>query len=90
MGKPKLVKTKLPATATAGPAKTTPLKPPVTRSKTKRQTVPAKAVAVEAEDVTTAPVEAEYDTDELAELPMDCELEEGSEPGEGEAQIDEQ
>ena len=91
VGRPKLAKLKPPAAATAaGPKKTTPPKPPVTRSKTQKQPVSAKAVIEEPEDNTTAPVDAEYDTDELAKLPTDSEPEMESEPGEENAQLEEQ
>ena len=39
-------------------------------------------VVAEPEDDVAAPMDAEYDTDELAELPTDSEPEAGSEPGE--------
>ena len=55
--------------------KATPPKPPVTRSKTRNQPAPTPVAATDLETDTAAPVDAEYDTDELAELPMDSELE---------------
>ena len=62
------------AAATA-PKKATPPKPPVTRSKTRNQPMPTPVAATDLEADTTAPVDAEYDTDELAELPTDSESE---------------
>ena len=47
-------------------------------------------VVADTEDDTAAPMDAEYDTDELAELPTDSEPEAGSEPGEENAQLEEQ
>ena len=41
-------------------------------------------------DDKTAPVDAEYDTDELAELPTDSESEDGPELEEENAQLEEQ
>ena len=64
-----------PPAAAAAPKKTTPPKPPVTRSKTKNQPVPAPVVAADLENDTAAPMDAEYDTDKLAELPTDSEPE---------------
>ena len=74
-----------------GPKKPTPPKPPVTRSQTKKQ-ITSKTVAVtDPEGDTAAPVDAEYDTDELAELPTDSESElVESESGEETAQKEEQ
>ena len=57
------------AAAAAAPKKATPPKPPVTRSKTRNQPAPISVAATDLETDTTAPVGAEYDTDELAELP---------------------
>ena len=61
--------------AAAAPKKAAPPKPPVTRSKTRNQPVPTPVAATDLETDTTAPVDAEYDTEELAELPMDSEPE---------------
>ena len=90
VGRPaKIVKPKAPQAA--GPKKTTPLKPPVTRSKTKNQPIPTNVSVTDPEDDTTAPVSVEYDTDELAELPTDSEPKAvESEPGEETAQIEKQ
>ena len=78
-----------PAT-TPGPKKATPPKPPVTQSKTRNQPAPANVVVADPEDDIAAPMNAEYDTDKLAELPTDSEPEAGSEPGEENAQHEEQ
>ena len=86
VAKPKLAQ---PATA-AGPKKATPLKPPVTRSKMQNQPTPANVVVADPEDNTAAPMDAEYNTDKLAELPTDSEPEAGSELGEENAQLEEQ
>ena len=79
-----------PAAAAAGaPKKAAPPKPPVTRSKTKNQPTPTPVAATELEADVTAPVDAEYDTDELAELPTDSESETvESEQGEETAQLE--
>ena len=61
--------------AAAAPKKATPPKPPVTRSKTKNQPTPTPMAATDLETDITAPVDAEYDTDQLAELPTDSEPE---------------
>ena len=61
--------------ATAAPKKATPPKPPVTRGKTKNQPTPTPIAATDLETDIAAPVDAEYDTDELAELPTDSEPE---------------
>ena len=79
-----------PLAAAAGPKKTTPLKPPVTRSKTRNQPAPVNVAVNDPEDNTAAPVDAEYDTDELAEFPTDSKPEIESEPGEENAQLEEQ
>ena len=64
------------ATAAAPvPKKATPPKPPVTRGKTKNQPMPTPVAATDLETDTAAPVDAKYDTDELAELPTDSEPE---------------
>ena len=93
VGRPaKIAKPKVPPQATvAGPKKTVPPKPPVTRSQTKNQAA-SKAVAVtDPEGDTTAPVDAEYDTDELAELPTDSKSElVEMKPGDENDQNDEQ
>ena len=47
-------------------------------------------VVADPDDNTAAPVDAEYNTDELAELPTDSEPEDGSEPEEENAQLEEQ
>ena len=80
----------LPA-AVAGPKKAASQKPPVTRSRTKNLPAPAGVVAAEPEDNTAAPVDTEYDTDELVELPTDSEPEAvESELGEENVQMEEQ
>ena len=72
-----------PPAAAVASKKTTPPKPPVTRSKTRNQLAPANIVVTAPENDTAAPVDAEYDTDELAKLPTDSEPEAvESEPGE--------
>ena len=48
-------------------------KPLVMRSKAKNQPTPANVAVTDPENDTTAPVDPEYDTDELAELPTDSE-----------------
>ena len=88
---PKVAKPKPAQPATApGPKKATPPKPPVTRSKTRSQLTPVNVVAADPEEDIAAPMDAEYDTDELAELPTDSQPEAGSEPGEENAQLEEQ
>ena len=75
--------------AAAALKKATPPKPPVTRSKTRNQPIPAPVAATDLEADTTAPVDAEYDTDELAELPTDSEPEAvESEQGEKNAKLE--
>ena len=78
-----------PAAATAvAPKKVSP-KPPVTRSKTRNQPTPTPVAATDLEADVTALVDAEYDTDELAELPTDSESEAvESEQGEDPAQLE--
>ena len=77
------------AAATVAPKKNPPLKPPVTRSKTKNQPTPTPVAATDLEADVTAPVDAEYDTDELAELPTDSDSETvESEQGEDPAQLE--
>ena len=92
MGRPpRVAKPKLAQPATAmGPKKAPPPKPPVTRGKMQNQPAPANVVVVDPEDDTAAPMDVEYDTDELAELPTDSEPEAGSEPGEENVQLEEQ
>ena len=71
------------------PKKAAPLKPPITRSKTKNQPTPTPVAATDLETDTAAPVDAEYDTDELAELPTDSEPElMESELGEKDGQLE--
>ena len=65
----------MPPAAAAAPKKATPPKPPITRSKTRNQPMPTPVAATDLEADITAPVDAEYDTDELAELPTDSESE---------------
>ena len=80
-----------PPTVAPGLKKAPQPKPPVTRSKVKNQPTPASVAVSDPENDTTAPVDPEYDTDELAELPTDSEPETiESEPGEENAQIEEQ
>ena len=80
-----------PPAAVTGPQKAPQLKPPVTRSKAKNQPTPANVAATDPESDTAAPVDPEYNTDELAELPTDSEPETTEfEPGEENAQIEEQ
>ena len=77
------------AAAAAAPNKATPPKPPVTRSKIKNQPAPTPVAATDLETDTAAPVDAEYNTDELAELPMDSEPEAvESEQGEENVQLE--
>ena len=65
MGRPARVAK--PKTAQAvGPKKVTPPKPPLTKNKTKNLPAPTKVAVADPENDTTAPVDAEYDTDELA------------------------
>ena len=65
----------LPAAA-ADLKKATQPKPMMTRSKMKNQPAPTNVAVTDAENDTVAPVDFEYDTDELAELPTDSEPEE--------------
>ena len=93
MGRPaRIAKPKpVPPTAVAAvaPKKASPPKPPVTRSKTRNQPTPTQVAATDLEADITAPVDAEYDTDELAELPTDSESEAvESEQGEDPAQLE--
>ena len=61
--------------AAAAPKKAAPPKPPVTRSKIRNQPAPTPVAATDLETDTAAPGDAEYNTDKLAELPMDSEPE---------------
>ena len=71
------------------PKKASPPKPPVTWSKTRNQPTPTQVAATDLEADVTALVDAEYDTDELAELPTDSESEAvESEQGEDSAQLE--
>ena len=77
------------AAAAVAPKKVLPPKPPVTRSKTKNQPTTTPVAATDLEADVTAPVDAEYNTDELAELPTDSESEAmESEQGEDPAQLE--
>ena len=67
-------KPSLPAAA-VGPRKVAPTKPPLAKGKIKNLPAPAGVTAAELEDNTAALVDAEYDTDELAELPTESEPE---------------
>ena len=63
----------------------------MTRSKTKNQAAPANVAVTDPENDIAAPVNAEYDTDKLAELPTDSEQETAeSEPREENALNDKQ
>ena len=93
VGRPaRVTKPKPPSPAAAtGPKKAPQPKPLVTRNKAKNQPTPTNVAVSDPENDTTAPVDPEYDTDELAELPTDSEPETTeSEPGEENAQIEEQ
>ena len=95
MGRPaRVAKPKLSpsaAAAAAAPKKATPPKPPVTRSETRNQPAPTTVAPTDLENDTAAPVDAEYDTDELAELPTESEPEAvESEPGEENVRLEEQ
>ena len=68
-------KPKPPLAAAAGTKKAALPKPPVTRSKTKNEPMPKKVAVVDPENYTTATVDDDCDTDELAELPTDSEPE---------------
>ena len=77
------------AAAAVASKKVLPPKPPVTRSKTRNQPTPAPVAATDLEADVTAPVDGEYDTDELAELPTDSDSEAvESEQGEDSARIE--
>ena len=74
-----------------GPKKPSPPKPPVTRSQTKRPGATKTVAVADPEGDTEVPVDAEYETDDLAELPTDSEPElVESESGEDAAQVEEQ
>ena len=93
VGRPaRVAKPKLPLpVVAAGLKKVAPPKPPVTRSKTKNQPTSVNVAVTDPENNTMAPVDVEYNTDELAELPMDSKPEPvESEPGEENAQIEKQ
>ena len=80
-----------PQAAVAGPKKPAPPKLPVTRGQTKNQAASKTVAVTDPEGNTTAPMDDEYDTDELAELPTDSESKlVESEPGEEVAQNEEQ
>ena len=77
------------AAAAVAPKKNPPPKPPVARGKVKNQPTPTPVAATDLEADVTAPVDDEYDTDELAELPTDSDSEAvESEQGEDPAQIE--
>ena len=63
------------AAAAVAPKKNPPPKPPIARSKIKNQPTPTPVAATDLEADVTASVDAEYDTDELAELPTDSDSE---------------
>ena len=93
MGRPaRVAKPKVPPqAAVAGPKKPAPPKPPATRGQTKNQAASKIVAVTDPEGDTTALMDAEYDTDELAELPTDSESElVESEPGEEVVQNEEQ
>ena len=74
-----------------GPKKPSPPKPPVTRSQTKRPGATKTVAVADPEGDTEVPVDAEYETDDLAEVPTDSEPElVESESGEDAAQVEEQ
>ena len=79
------------AAAAVAPKKNPPPKPSVTRGKVKNQPAPTTVAATDLEADVTALVDAEYDTDELAELPTDSdsetvESEQGEDPAQSEGQ----
>ena len=93
MGRPaRVAKPKAPPQAPMpGPKKPPPSKPPVTRSQTKKQGTTKTVAVADPEGDTATPVDAEYETDDLAELPTDSEPElVESESGEDTAQVEEQ
>ena len=57
-----------PLVVAAGPKKATQPKPLMTRSKMKNQPAPTNVAVTDPENDTAALIDAEYDTDELAEL----------------------
>ena len=63
------------AVAAMAPKKVTPLRPPVTRSKTRNPPVSTSVAAADTDADAAAPVEVDNDTDGLAELPTDSESE---------------
>ena len=74
-----------------GPKKPPPPKPPVTRSQTKKQGTTKTVAVADPEGDAAALADAEYETDDLAELPTDSEPElVESESGEDTAQVEEQ
>ena len=77
VGRPaRVAKTKIPPqVAAAGPKKPAPLKLPATYGQVKNQAASKTVAVTDPEGNTTAPMDAEYDTDELAELPTDSESE---------------
>ena len=80
-----------PQAAVAGQKKTAPPKPLVTRGQVKNQTASKTVAVTDPGGDTTAPVNAKYDTDELAELPTESESEfVESEPGDETVQNEEQ
>ena len=64
-----------PQAAVAGPMKPVPPKLLVTRGQIKNQTGSKTVAVTDLEGDTTAPMDAEYNTDELAELPTDSDSE---------------
>ena len=87
MAKPKAP----PQAPVPGPKKLPPPKPPVTRSQTKKPGATKTVAVADPEGDTATPVDAEYETDDLAELPTDSEPElVESESGEDTAQVEEQ
>ena len=87
-----MAKPRVPLQATvAGPNKPAPPKLLATRGQTKNQAASKAVEVTDPEGNTPAPIDAEYDTDELAELPTDSESElVESEPGEEVVQNEEQ
>ena len=83
---PRIAKPKpVPSATAVASKKVSPPKPPITRNKIKNQPTPTPVAATDLEADVTAPVDTEYDTDELAELPTDSgsetvESEQGEEP----------
>ena len=77
------------AAAAVAPKKNPPPKPPVARSKVKNQPTPTPVAATDLEADATAPVDVEYNTDKLAELPTDSDSEAvESEQGEDPTQLE--